>query len=633
MKIVEELERKLASLPQDKASSQERVDLLNQLVWEIGYVDIDRATKLNAEAKALSLKLSYPKGIAFSTLNDAFGYYYHSDHEKALAKGTKALDLFRKVEEKDGEANALFGIGMVRWSLGDYEQALQSMHEALDIFRAVENPQREAWVATSIGGVYENLGDLEKALDFHKKSLTLFEELGEQNGVGRSLTGIGTVYQHQGNYEKALEIHAQALARYEKLDNRLGLSRAFNDIGAIYQAQGKHAKSLECHTKALEIRRALGTKHAEVTSLINLGQLYSQKKEPQKALEFLTQALALAEKLNAKPKIYQAHEAMSEAYELAGEHEKALEHERHFHRIKELVFSDENTTRLKNLQIRFEVEKAEKEAEIHRLRNVELADALQKLKEAQTQLIQSEKMAALGHLVAGVAHEVNTPIGAINSSTQVTQQAVDKIMGSIEKSNSLEELRASRDVRRSLETLRENSHTTETASKRIADLVNRLKNFARLDEAEFKLADLHEGLESTLGLIAPQWKDRIEIVKDFGSLPKIECYPNQLNQVFMALLLNASEAIEGKGTITIATSVNNGSVSVTTSDTGKGIPPEALERVFDIGFTQKGLQVRMRASLASSYAIVQRHGGDIEVQSELGKGTTFKIKLPTKQLT
>lgn len=631
MSLVKELETKLASLPKDKASSRERIDLLNQLVWEIGYVDIDRATQLNAEAKSLSLELSYPKGIAFSTLNDAFGDYYHADHEKALAKGTKALELFRSLEEKEGEANALFGIGMVRWSLGDYEQALQSMHEALDLFRRLERPQREAWVVTSIGGVYENLGDLDKALEFHKRSLKLFAELDDENGVGRALTGIGTVYQRQGTLAKALDIHSQALKLYEKLDNKMNVSRAFNDIGAIYQAQGKLAQSLKYHTKALEIRRALGTKQAEVTSLINLGRLYNQKKEPQKALEFLTQALPLAERLNAKPKIYQTHEALSASYELAGDYAKSLEHERLSHRIKDLLFSDESTTRLKNLQIRFGVEKAEKEAEIHRLRNVELAGALQKLKEAQAQLIQSEKMAALGHLVAGVAHEVNTPVGAIKSGIQVMQRAIERIMRSIERSGSLEELRANRDVRRSLETMRENSHTSELAAKRIAELVNRLKNFAGLDEAEFKLADLHEGLENTLGLITPQWEDRIEIVKNFGQLPKIECYPNQLNQVFMTLLLNASEAIEGKGTITISTSAHNGTVSVTTSDTGKGIPPDALERIFDIGFSYKGPQVRMRVSLANSYAIVQRHGGDIEVQSELGKGTTFKINLPTKQ--
>ncbi len=161
--------------------------------------------------------------------------------------------------------------------------------------------------------------------------------------------------------------------------------------------------------------------------------------------------------------------------------------------------------------------------------------------------------------------------------------------------------------------------------------MNRLKNFARLDEAEFKLVDVHEGLESTLSLIAPQWKDRIRVIKQFGALPKIECYPNELNQVFMTLLLSASEAIEGEGTITVETATHNGEVSVTTADTGKGIPPDELEKIFDIGISQKGPQLRMHAGLANSYAIVERHRGNIKVESELGKGTTFRIRLPVRQ--
>jgi signal transduction histidine kinase len=631
MDIVEELERKLAALPKEKADSEERVDLLNELAWEIGLQDASRAVTLGSEARELAHKLSYTKGIAFSLLNEAFYHYFAANYEKALASGRQSLDLFREIGDRGGEANALYGAGMVHWSLGDFEKALQEMHQGLSIFREVGNKRRAAWVVTSIGGVFENLGDLEKALGFHNQSLALFGEVGDKLGEGRSLTGIGTVYQRQGQFERALQHHSDALRLFREMNSKLSVSRALNDIGVIHQLRGNFAESLACHKEALALRREVGVKQAETTSLINLGRLYNHEKEPEVALDFLKQALALATDLTAKPKIYQAHEALSEAYELLGDHAAALEHERAFHRIKEEVFSDENTTRLKNLQVSFEVEKAEKEAEIHRLRNIELADALQKLKEAQAQLIQSEKMAAVGRLVAGVAHEVNTPVGAIHSNTNVSQRAVSKIVEALQKSTSIEEIRANRDLQRSLDTLRVNNQTTETAGRRIAEIVNLLKNFARLDEAEFKLADIHEGLESTLSLIAPQWKDRIDVVKEFGELPKIECYPNQLNQVFMTLLLNASEAIEGKGTITIETSAENGHVSVTTADTGKGMAPEVLEKIFDIGFSQKGPRVRMHASLANTYAIVQRHKGDIEVASELGKGTTFKIRLPVRQ--
>ncbi|MEE9264115.1 MAG: tetratricopeptide repeat protein [Vicinamibacteria bacterium] len=631
MASIEELERRLATLPKDDSVVEERIDLLNQLAWEIGFQNVDRAAELTLEAKALATERSYQKGIAFSRLNEAFGDYYFAKHQRALAGAREALDLLREIGERGGEANALFGLGMVHWSLGDFEKALQYMHESLVLFRELARPTREAWVVTSIGGVYENLGDLDKALEFHNRSLELFRSLGDRNGEGRSLTGIGTVYQRQNEHTRALEYHRKALTLFRQADNKMGLARALNDIGTIHQAQHKFDEALQFHTEALEIRRKLGTKHAETTSLINLGKLYNQKKEPETALGFLEQALALSIEFGAKPKTYQSHQTLSETYAALGDYATALEHERAFHRIKEAVFSDETTTRLKNLQVSFEVEKAEKEAEIHRLRNIELADALQKLKAAQAQLIQSEKMAAVGRLVAGVAHEVNTPLGAIQSNANVSQRVVVKIARALDSSHSIDELKSNRDLQRSLDTLKANNETTETAGRRISELVNRLKNFARLDEAEFKLVDVHEGLESTLSLIAPQLKDRIRVVKEFGVLPNIECYPNELNQVFMTLLLNASEAIEGEGTITVQTSTHNGEVSVTTADTGKGIPPDELAKIFDIGISQKGSHLRMHAGLANSYAIVQRHHGDIEVESELGKGTTFRIRLPVRQ--
>jgi signal transduction histidine kinase len=631
MASIEELEGRLAALRKDDSAVEERIDLLNQLAWEIGFQNVDRAAELTLEAKALATERSYRKGIAFSRLNEAFGDYYFAKHQRALAGSREALDLFREIGERGGEANALFGLGMVHWSLGDFEKALQYMHESLDLFRELAHPTREAWLVTSIGGVYENLGDLDKALEFHNRSLEIFRSVGDRNGEGRSLTGIGTVYQRQNKLTRALEYHRKALKLFRQTDHKMGLARALNDIGTIHQARHKFGEALQFHTEALEIRRKLGTKHAETTSLINLGKLYNQKKEPETALGFLEQALAFSTELGAKPKTYQSHQALSETYAALGDYATALEHERTFHRIKEAVFSDETTTRLKNLQVSFEVEKAEKEAEIHRLRNIELADALQKLKAAQAQLIQSEKMAAVGRLVAGVAHEVNTPIGAIQSNANVSQRIVEKIARALDSSHSIDELKSNRDLQRSLDTLKANNETTETAGRRISELVNRLKNFARLDEAKFKLVDVHEGLESTLSLIAPQLKDRIRVVKEFGVLPNIECYPNELNQVFMTLLLNASEAIEGEGTITVQTSTHNGEVTVTTVDTGKGIPPDELAKIFDIGISQKGSHLRMHAGLANSYAIVQRHHGDIEVESELGKGTTFRIRLPVRQ--
>lgn len=261
-------------------------------------------------------------------------------------------------------------------------------------------------------------------------------------------------------------------------------------------------------------------------------------------------------------------------------------------------------------------------------KNQALQKAMQQLQEAQQELILQGKMAALGSLVAGVAHEVNNPIGAVNSAADVSTRCLDKILQLLETTQSLEELRASPKFRQLVDVLKDNNHVVVTAGERIAKIVRSLKNFARLDEAEFQKADLHEGLDSTLMLVHHELKSKARVIKEYGNLPLVHCSPNQLNQVFMNLFINATQAIEGRGQIRIKTSANNGKVCVQIADNGKGIAPDHLPRIFDPGFTTKGAGVGTGLGLAISYNIIQKHKGTISVQSELGKGTEFTILLP-----
>jgi signal transduction histidine kinase len=628
---IKKLEDDLAALSEEEAQSTTKVDILNELVSEIGWDDPERAASLATQAYELSRKISYKKGIAQGILNQAIQAYYVSDFEIALARGNEALARFKEIGDRNGEGDVLNGLGFVFWGLGDYEKALHFMHESLLIYQETGKRRREGWSLYAMGGVYENIGDFENALRYNHRSLEIFSDLEQPLGVGRAMSGIGTVYQSQGDYDRALEYQSKCLELFQEAGSRTSESRALNDLGVIHQARDNFDEALECHSKALQIRRELGNRRAETTSLLNLGRLYNQMRSPDKALEFLNQALRSAEDTTQKPKVYQAHQALSEAYELSGDIYRALEHHKAFHQMKEEVFSSENRTKIKNLQIRFEVERAEKEAEIHRLKNIELAEALERLKETQVQLVQSEKMAALGKLIAGVAHEVNTPSGVIGSSIDVSSRAIEKILYMLNLGKAKGDARENPELRRYLGILKDNNVTAAAAAERISTLVKNLKNFARLDEAERQPAvDIHESIENTLSLIEPQTGKRIEVVKVFDDIPRIECYPNQLNQLFMTLLVNAAEAIENEGVISIRTKSNEGHVHIEISDTGRGIPTERLENIFDVGFSRDGARMRMHAGLANCYAIVQKHGGEIAVESEVGKGTTFRTTLPVK---
>ena len=245
------------------------------------------------------------------------------------------------------------------------------------------------------------------------------------------------------------------------------------------------------------------------------------------------------------------------------------------------------------------------------------------LQKKQAQLVQSAKMASLGNLVAGVAHEVNNPIGAINSATDVLNRGMDKIAAQL-KTTQLKENRA---LTRTLTLLKDNSKLISVACEQVTAIVQSLKDFARLDEAEYQKADLHQGLDSTLALLAHELRHKIKVVREYGPIGEIDCFPNQLNQVFMNLLVNAIEAIEGEGTITIKTFATDGKVYVQITDTGIGIPREHIRGIFDPGFTTKGVGVGTGLGLSISHNIIQQHNGDITVESQPGEGTTFLIRI------
>lgn len=272
--------------------------------------------------------------------------------------------------------------------------------------------------------------------------------------------------------------------------------------------------------------------------------------------------------------------------------------------------------------------------------NLHLKRMIAQRKQLESQMVQNSKLAAIGELVAGVAHEINNPLGYIHANLDNLNKFHKKIIGLIDKYDQ----EISQEVREEIEKEREAINYSylkyRMASmiersiagvERIENIIGDLKLFSRLDRAECSDNDIHEGIDSTLGILYSQYKNRIEIIKEYGNIPLFYCNSSKLNQVFMNLLVNACHAIADKGKIRIKTGMENETVKIEISDTGSGIPEKIIDNIFDPFFTTKPVGKGTGLGLSISYGIIKEHKGTLTAKSKLGEGSRFIIKIPIQK--
>ncbi len=278
--------------------------------------------------------------------------------------------------------------------------------------------------------------------------------------------------------------------------------------------------------------------------------------------------------------------------------------------------------------------------------NIALHAEIRERKQLEAQLVQTEKMSALGQLVAGIAHEINNPVGFVMSNLGTLQRytesllrlidaykAAESSLGSLTLSADLAAQRKAADLDYLAEDIPILLRESLDGTLRIRQIVQDLKDFSRADfRQDWIDADLHQGIDSSINIAASEIKNTADVVKDYGSLPLIQCLPAQINQVVMNLVVNAAHAMgPERGTLTIRTGANDAEAWFEVADTGKGIPSDMLHRIFDPFFTTKPVGHGTGLGLSISYGIVKRHHGRIDVRSEINQGTTFRVTLPISQ--
>lgn len=387
MTEIEKLEAQLTALV-----GTERVEVLNELARKFYRSDPERAQHYCEEAIKTAEKIGYDKGLgsAYNTLGLSFDF--RGDYDHAHQYYTKALEIRERVGDLKPIATTLSNLGGIYHYQGDFDRALNYYLRALKIREEVGDNNGIAFSYVNIALIYDRQGNYEQALDYSFRAVKIFKSLeGAETYLATTYNNIGLIFWHQKNEERALAHYFKALEIHENLDNGVGVAMSLNNIGIIYEDQGNYEAALEYHKKSLEIETKIGNKAGISTSHNNIGTVLTQMKDYSTAENHLEMALKIAREIKAKTREMESCKALSELYEARGDAAEALRCYKEYTRVKDEVFNEEKSQLIVEMQTKYEIDKKEKEAEIYRLRNVELKREIKERRKAQEELLESKQ--------------------------------------------------------------------------------------------------------------------------------------------------------------------------------------------------------------------------------------------------
>jgi class 3 adenylate cyclase/Tfp pilus assembly protein PilF len=410
-------EQKIFDLRTELASTSddhERVALLNQIAFLSRIADTPLAIATAQESLQLAGKIGDDAGVAGAHLSLGFGQYMLAKFDLAQEHIVKALYLFERLEDSTSAARARMAMAATHWSTGNFDLALTNAFAGMKVLEA-EDDEFTGWGWNIMGGIHQSIGDVDKAVEYFDKSLTAFEKIGSILGQARVMNGMAVALESIGDFEESLKFSQKALDMHRAGGNPLGEARALNDMGSAYFRMQRLDEAKMHHEQSLALRRSISNRASEITSLLNLGIVHTALREFAKAHTHLLTALELAQEIGAKPKIYEIHHALSDSFERAGQIEKAFEHYKRFHDLKEEVLSNETSTRLRHLQTNLATEKAERDTEIERLKNHELAEANA---EIERQMAILDEQATNIEIANAVLEEQNMTIAQMHQESE-----------------------------------------------------------------------------------------------------------------------------------------------------------------------------------------------------------------------
>lgn len=631
------------------------------------------AVKISKERGALRRE-GY--GHFFTAMNAmAFGQWLEAEKDFL-----SAIEVFQQVGDSLSVALGYDRVGYAFRNQGLFAESLK--------YHLLGLKRREAFQASSldignsyasVGGMYYQLGEYESALLHYRRAFSLREAANDTMSIALSMKGLGRLYRTIAVYDSSQYYLSRSLALFKRTGSITHIFDNYKELGLLFRNMKQYEQAEYVFLQGLEAAQSLGSDGRVADIYLEMGKLYLDIKEIDKAKKNITKSQEIFQNSRDLEGLQQVYVLLSELSEASGELEQALALMELSTQYKDTFYTSNSNKRLAELRMSFETEQTE--TELENLRKEEAfrtrernglfygvitlilllaalfyaillrikafrkllveknkTDALLKEKEAlvenlkntQTQLVQSEKMASLGQLTAGIAHEINNPINFIAASCFALESDFDELRPHIQKIEEVEEHTENPDSEIALvvDEIPELINSIKRGVTRTQEIVSNLNTFSRKSYGQFEKSNLQEGIDSALTILSNKIKERIQVHKDYGDIPLVECQLLRINQVFLNLLNNAIDAMEIDGDLFISTSQQGDQVVIKIKDTGIGMSKATMKRIFEPFYTTKEIGKGTGLGLSISYGIIQNHKGRIAVKSEPGQGSEFTIYLP-----
>ncbi len=560
--------------------------------------------------ESLRIKQQLGDLISEASTHNNIGLVYErmGRYPKALECYQKSLPLTQSAGDEYGQAGILINIGVVYQQIGDYSKALDQFLKSLDITRRLGDQHGETEILNNIGTVCLETGDYSSALEYLKKSLKIWQDIDDKHGEAVTLKSIGGVYFKLEKFNAALGCYSKILPIAEEAGDSLTVANTLNDIGDVHRTLGNAREALENYERCLKISKKSGFRKCQAEALLGIGIVHARGDYSAEALESLHEALALSEELGAKDHIYKAHYNLSFAYESQGNIQEALNHMRAFHRVRETLFNEESDKTFKKLQAIHEVETAKHEAEIYRLRTVELVELNRNLNEAIT-----EK----NELMSIAAHDLKNPLTAILMATSLFNKA-DLVIPPAK--------------------VFEHVKRIDTSAERMLSIITQLLSSDAIESGKINLTPSVVDLVALGREMIDDYTERAmqkNLTLHFAAdLPRIHVYTDQgaTKQIMDNLVSNAIKysPFDKQVFISVKHAANMALFEV--KDQGPGLSAEDKRKLF-----QKFARLSARPTnnehstglgLSIAKKLAEKMNGTIRCQSELGSGAAFIAEFP-----